>query len=253
MSSKTEAKLDNQATDYVVSAVKAVLSAAPFVGSALAEFAGVLIPNQRMDRVAAFVLELERRLSQSEQAKLADRLQAPEFGEVVEESLRQASASLSEDRRKYLAALVQTALDSEQISAADSRHMLRLLGQINDVEVIVLRSHLVETLSGDDEFRSQHSAVLDPVAATLGSGQDEIDREALWEGYRFHLAELGLLQEKLAVDNRTKQPVFEASQGRFKIAGHRLTALGRLLLRMIDFTEDGFTPKPTEVTVEQPP
>jgi hypothetical protein len=237
------AQLSNQAVDYVASAAKAVLSAAPFVGSALAEFAGVVIPNQRMDRVAAFAIKLEERLSTVELSVLKQRLVAPEFGDVVEESMRQAAASLSDERRNYLASVVHEALDTEQISAVDSRHILRLLGEINDVEVIVLRAYLVETLNGDEDFRKRHAAVLDPVSVHLGSSQREREQEALWEGYRLHLTQLGLLQRKLAVDRNTKLPIFDPKEGLYKSGGHGLTSLGRLMLKMIGLSDDGFSPR----------
>ena len=56
-----------QTVDYVTSAVKAIVGAAPFVGSLLVEIAGVVIPNQRMDRIARFAQALEARLSELEQ------------------------------------------------------------------------------------------------------------------------------------------------------------------------------------------
>jgi len=40
--------------DYVASVAKAVLAEVPFVGSLLVELAGVVIPNQRLDRVAKY-------------------------------------------------------------------------------------------------------------------------------------------------------------------------------------------------------
>jgi hypothetical protein len=90
---------DSDAADYVTLAAKSVLGFVPFVGSALAEFAGSFIPNQRMDRVAKFAIELSRRLSEAEQRLLKDSLQNPDFGDLMEESMRQAASSLSDERR----------------------------------------------------------------------------------------------------------------------------------------------------------
>ena len=104
----------------------------------------------------------------------------------------------------------------------------------------MLRSHLVQTLNGDDEFRERHASVVNPVPVMLNSDQATIDRGALWEGYRHHLTQLGLLEERLQVDRKTKQPVFEPAQGRYGVAGHELSSLGRLLLRMIGLSTDGF-------------
>ena len=245
MSNVIDDQLQNQAADYVALAAKSVLGFVPFVGSALAEFAGSFIPNQRMERVAKFAIELSRRLSEAEQHLLKNSLQNPDFGDLMEESMRLAASSLSDERRAYLASLVAKSMDVESISAADSRHVLRILGQLNDVEVILLRSYLVATLGGDEEFRKKHAAVLEPVAAFIGSDRPTLDKAAMRDGYRFHLSQLGLLHEQLQVDSKTKQPVLD-SWGKWKTRGYDLTPMGRLVLRMIGLTEDGFDPAPEQ-------
>lgn len=225
MSQVDEEALKNQAVDYVVTATKSVLGLIPVVGSALAEFAGTLIPNQRIDRLTKFATELSRRLSEAEGRLLTDALQDPTFGDLVEESMRQAANSLSDERRSYLAALVANSMDQEAVSATDSRHVLRLVGQLNDLEVILLRSYLVATLGGDEAFREKHAEVLEPVAAFLDSDQATLDKSTLRDGYPFHLNQLGLLRL--------------GRQGGFDI-----TPMGRLVLRMIGLTQDGFNPVP---------
>lgn len=61
--------------------------------------------------------------------------------------------------------------------------------QINDVEVIVLRSYLVRELGGDTEFRERHAAVLASIGAHLQSDQHDIDKSVLYDGYRLHLVQ----------------------------------------------------------------
>ena len=46
--------LANRVPDYVVTAAKAALGAVPLAGSLLAELAGSIIPNQRIERIVAF-------------------------------------------------------------------------------------------------------------------------------------------------------------------------------------------------------
>ena len=91
--SKEEAQLSPQVVDYVTSAVKAIVGAAPFAGSLLAEVAGTIIPNQRIDRIAAFAEALEERLSILEQDDVRSQLENPHFTDLVEEGIRQASRS----------------------------------------------------------------------------------------------------------------------------------------------------------------
>lgn len=46
--------VESNATDYVTAAAKAVLGLVPFAGSLLAELAGTIITNQRIDRLSKF-------------------------------------------------------------------------------------------------------------------------------------------------------------------------------------------------------
>lgn len=62
------AELEDRPIDYVTTAAKGALGAVPFVGSLLAELAGNVIPNQRIDRITKFAVLLESRLSELEQA-----------------------------------------------------------------------------------------------------------------------------------------------------------------------------------------
>lgn len=234
--------LKSNTTDHVVSVAKIALSAVPVVGSPLAEIIGTVIPNQRIERVTKFAATLEERLSAVERQLLQERIHDPDFGELVEDAVRQAASSLSDERRQYLASIVATALSPDKLTLVDSRHLLRILQQINDIEVIVLRSYLVKALSGDTEFRERHSAVLDPVSVHLQSDQREIDKGALYDGYRLHLAQLGLLSQEIMIDPKTKQPAFDPSRKSFKTGDYNPTPLGRLLLRIIGLTHDGFNP-----------
>lgn len=234
--------LKSNTTDHVVSVAKIALAAVPAIGSPLAEIIGTIIPNQRIDRVAKFATTLEARLSTVEQRLFQERIHDPDFGELVEDSIRQAASSLSDERRQYLASIVVTTLSREKLELVDSRHLLRILQQINDVEVIVLRSYLVRTIGSDNEFRERHSEILDPVGVHLQSDQREIDKGALYDGYRLHLAQLGLLSQEIMLDSKTKQPAFDPARKSFKTGGYNLTSLGRLLLRTIGVTHDGFNP-----------
>lgn len=52
---------DTGPADYVALAVRGALGAVPFAGSLLAELAGSVIPNQRIERIAKFAGALDRR------------------------------------------------------------------------------------------------------------------------------------------------------------------------------------------------
>lgn len=224
------------AADYVASAAKAALGAIPFAGSLLAELAGTVIPNQRIDRLVRFADELEQRLNNVQQEAVRAQLTNENFTDLMEEGLRQAARSTTNERRQHIASVIANSLKADDISFVESKHLLRLLGEINDIEVIWLRYYL-HTVAKDDEFRSRHNEVLTPVAATMTSPRSEIDKETLQGSYKQHLHQLGLLSERHRVDSKSGMPECDRASGRPKVIGYELTRLGRLMLRYLDCCE----------------
>ncbi len=226
-------ELSNKPIDYVTSAIKGTLGAVPFAGSLLAELAGTVIPNQRLDRIAKFVIILESKLSNLEQEFIRSQLTNENFSDLLEEGARQVARSLSDERREYIASLIANSLSKEDIEYIESKHLLRILGELNDIEVIWLRFYLEPTISGDDEFRSKHENVLTPIMAAMSDPPSVIDKEALQDSYKEHLSQLALLQPQYETDSKTRLPEFDRFTGRLKIRGYDITTLGRLLLRQI--------------------
>lgn len=225
--------LKSRLADYSVAVTRGVSNLVPIVGPVLAEVLGVVIPQQRIDRIAKFAEELERRLSSVEKNMLKSQLNNGEFTELIEEGFRQAARSLSDERRQYIASLITNSLSSENISYAESRHLLRLLDEVNDIEIIWLRFYLVPTMRGDEEFRQTHRNVLKSVPTTRGSSQETLDKSTLQESYKEHLFQLRLLERRHKIDHKTKEPDFDARTGTQKVRGYEITRLGRLFLREI--------------------
>lgn len=225
--------LNQSATDYVVATAKAALGMVPFAGSLLAELAGSIIPKQRMDRLVDFARELEVKIGALDQDAVRSKLTDENFTDLLEESARQAAQAVTHERRQYLASLLASGVTETHVSYVESKHLLRILSQINDIEVIWLRFYHHPYMGGDDEFRTKHAAVLEPVSATLGSDQATLDQHALQENYTEHLISLGLLTRPLQVDSKTGYPVFDKFTKNWKTQETRLTPLGRLLVRYI--------------------
>lgn len=219
-------------TDYVTIAAKGLLGAAPFVGSLLAELAGNYIPNQRIDRITKFCIQLEARLDEIERTRFLASIETPEGADLLEEGMRQAATSLSDERREYIANLIANGISRAEMDGHESKHLLRLLGELSDVEIIWLRFYADQSMNGDEEFRQRHSAVLEVEPAHMESPQPVHDKNALSKSYKLHLARMGLLQEKHDLDQKTKQLKIDSS-GRLQVKGYALTSLGRLLLRSI--------------------
>ena len=190
--------------DYVAAASRSVLGIVPFAGSLLVEIADAVIPGQRMDRIAKFALELEQRIAGLEDRAPSDLRSDEEFTDLVEESLRQAARSLSDARRAQLAELVASSLGGDDITHAESKHFMRILGELNDIEVIRLGWHQYEVSGTGGQYYATHRSLLEEPAPTTGYPQQAIDKQTVFESYDAHLVQLGLYD------------------------GHRLTNLGRL-------------------------
>lgn len=225
--------IDSNAIDYVTAAAKAVLGMVPFAGSLLSELAGTIIPNQRIDRLSKFSVLLEDKLSGMDQDFIRTKLRDENFTDLLESTARQAAQAVTEERRLYLANLIANGVDGERLSFVESKQILRLLGEINDIEVIWLRFYLYPYMNGDLEFREKHKAVLAPVSAEYGSDQATQDKRALQQNYLQHLVSLGLLERPLQVDQKTGYPIYDKAAKDWKTQGHQLTSLGRLVLRQI--------------------
>jgi hypothetical protein len=217
--------------DYVTSAAKAALGAVPFAGSLLVEIAGTIIPNQRIDRIVAFAKDLDERLAALEQEFVRSQLSNEDFTDLVEEGLRQAARAVTEERKQYIASIIANSLSSEDIEYVESKHLLRILGELNDIEIVWLRFHTVQTMGGDKEYREKHQDILKPIAAVISAPQGVLDKSTLQGSYKEHLAELGLLERRYEMDTHGKDI-------RLKIKGYDLTRLGRLLVREVGLAKE---------------
>ena len=191
-----------------------------------------------MDRIAKFVAELDRRLEHAKN-KMSDVLLRDEaFTDLLEEAFRQAAHSLSDERRSYIASVILSGLGPKEIEFAELRHLLRILDEISDVEVIWLRFYRSPTMRGDEYFRETHKEVLAPVQVHMGSSREGLSKKALQDNYKEHLAQLGLLERQLRTDMETRTPKFDNFTGAMEVSGYTLTSLGRLLLREIGLDTD---------------
>src|SRR5882672_6836126 len=113
---KGERTLQNLTNDYVAAAARAALGTVPFAGSLLAELAGVVIPNQRVDRLVKFAVALEARLTLLDQQVLRAKLTDENFTDLMEETMHQAARAVTSERRRYLAALLANSVTTRAIS-----------------------------------------------------------------------------------------------------------------------------------------
>jgi len=229
----SQGKAEKNKADLLVSTAKSIIGIVPFAGPLLSELVETLIPNQRIDRLSKYVNELDKKLSRFETSYLKKKIQDEECSDLFEEGFRQAARSLTDDRRGYIASIIQNSLDEDHISYAESKHLIQILQELNDIEIIWLRFYLHPTIGGDKEFREKHKDILETVHATFEASQDVLDKYAFQRSYKEHLERLGLIQAHYNLDRETGLPEFDRSSGKQKALYYNTSSLGRLLLKYI--------------------
>lgn len=242
---------DSDRIDWAVAITKGTIGAVPIVGPIIAEVVGKLIPQQRIDRIAAFLQELDQRL-QENQAEFRARLEDSQALDLLEEGLHEASRAVTDERKRQIASIVAEGLSLESLDYIESKHLLSLLHEINDIEVLILASYSFR-------FREQHGEtdkwrqVTSSKPPVMTAPQADKDRYALQQSYRNHLARLGLLSPyfpRPGVQRRSPPrvgvqpeiPDFDYDTGTLKSRGLEITPLGELLLRKVGLVRD-VTPK----------
>lgn len=218
--------------ELAAAVTKGVLGAIPVLGPLVAEVVGTFIPNRRLERIEGFLKILETEVRDLSHERLRSRFEEPGFVDVFEEGVHQAARALSNERLGYLAALVAAGLAEDDVKALETKHLLGLLGELNDVEVIILRSHAVHP-QRDEEFWKRHDSILRPRPVHTGSTREELDQAAVYRSYRDHLERLGLFRATYRVPRKGETPEFDEQTGTLKGRSAQITPLGRLLLRRI--------------------
>lgn len=227
--------LDENNTDKLISLTNSFLGVLPY-GSIVSEIITNLIPNQRQDRIAKYLRELDKRISKVECSINSDTEKLSEYIVLFEDSLFHAFRATSEKRLEHIASVVANGLTQEQIQISQYIYLLNLLSELNDEEIIWLRFYLCPTLGGDEEFRSKHQSTLALARNYLGAPEKLLDKSAIQNNYKEHLERLGLIRTKIDIDRKTNMPIYDRASGEPKGSTY-ITHLGKMLLREIGFSE----------------
>ncbi|HQO21041.1 MAG TPA: hypothetical protein PLA03_11865 [Acidobacteriota bacterium] len=228
--------LSASSMDYMASCAKGILGAIPFAGAAVAEITGYIVPNQRMDRLVRFVVSLNERLSAVEQALFETKKEEEYFVDLAEEILRQAAKSIADERRGCLASLLKNSLSSDEMECVENKHLLQLFSDINDAELIILRSYSERTFVDDKEFRELHKEIIDYPYRNIAAPQEAVDKATISRSYREHLTRLGLLENLYKVNSSSpKMMEIDKRTGKRIERGYQITKLGKLLLKRVSF------------------
>jgi hypothetical protein len=227
----------SEKVDIASSIIKGAIGLLP-VGSLIAEVLGSYIPNQRMARFDRFLRILAAKLVIIEEEVLRQKMKQPQFLDLFEDAAYQSVKSANEQRLEYIANLLKNSLTDEEVEIINYKIILSLLGEINDIEIILLQYHGLNVNPAQrEEFYKSHLEVLKAPIAVMGSPQPIIDRSTVYKTHRTHLVRLGLLKITFKKPKKGEIPEFDEKTGMIEAKGHEITPLGRLLLRYIDQSE----------------
>ena len=224
--------IQTKRVDTAVALTKAVLGAVPFAGGALAEIIGSVVPNQRLDRIAAFLTELDKRLKKVEVEKLNHNKFALD---LFEDGMYQAVRILSEDRNKYLAIFLKQTIDVDSNSYSTKKKLLGILQELTDKDIEILKS-----ISKRWYQATAREYSICPV--TYGqydklSGEEKNEYEHLRVDFGLHIANLQRLN-LIHVKTKEIDPEWDDSHidndiGLPEVDDCKLTKIGELLLSNI--------------------
>jgi hypothetical protein len=211
MEEEVEIRKREQLPEFGATVIKSVANLAPIFGGTLVECLNFIIPNRRFDRFMRFVYELEARLILLEETIPRDEIQRrmtqPEFERLLEEGSQQASRTLSDERRARLASLLKNGLSDEDQNYPKHERVLDVLGQLNDVELLILEGYFVSWCDYEKGIMwwDKHEA-LNVQEPYIGSKNDEYEAYALSQSYTSHLQMLHLLEMDKPTDNSKARP-----------------------------------------------
>ncbi len=240
--------LDNNRDDYKSMLVKSLVGALPYIpyiGPLTGELIASRIQNQRLDRIKLFVEVLNQKVSHIEEDLLKTKMVSQEFTDLFEDGVLQAAKAASDERRGYIASLLKNGITEEALETTGKKKLLRLLGELNDAEIIVLQYYALNSEQQRD-LSEKHSTLFMPIIRAFGSPQENFDKGAIRDSYKDRLIELGLLKPTYKRVKKGEIPEFDEKTGGLKISSHNTTPLGKLLLRYIDLDQTTESPEQSD-------
>ena len=131
---------------------------------------------------------------------------------------------------------MKNSLTNEDLEYIQYKKLLFLLGELNDVEVLMLKSHSM-AWAKRHEFEKKHQDALTEPIVLYRDPQEKADKHTIYKTYEANLVRLGLLEIRFEKPRPEELPEFDEKTGMLKAQGHDMTSLGKLLLRSID--QDG--------------
>jgi hypothetical protein len=221
--------LNDDYRDQLVAIGKGAVSLVPLVGGPLAEIIGAAIPNQRADRIAAYVRGLDTRIGQMAAELRAQLSSNAAKLDLIVEGGYQSARALSAERVEQITEAVSRGLAEDEADVIRRRRLLIMFGELDDDEVAMLNAY-GRSYAGAD--RHAFASINRPDRVHMQSPPDAIERDRLYDAGKAHLLRLDLLKRNYGTVKKGQLPEFDGKSGEFKHT-IEIAFLGRLLLKEI--------------------
>ena len=230
--SKKDLNITN--VDVGVALTKSVVGAIPFAGTAASELLSSIIPNQRLDRVTDFILELDKRINKTEQELLKENKY---FVDLFEDAILQATRSLTEERNKFIAVFLEKNKNVTEFDFNINKKLLRILEELTDRDIEILKSFRDKWYS----MTYQKYCIPQQTIGTVNSFNDDERYRydlavASWGAHISTLETLMLIQAKHKMppdDPDVSQEYLDEETGLAEIEEYVVSDLGKVLLTSI--------------------
>lgn len=219
-------------TDRMVSIAKGIVGVVPAVGPLLSEIVCEIVPNQRIDRIVAVLLELDKRLTEAEKQHFSSNCYAIN---LFEDGMLQAARSLSEKRNKYIAVFLKNCGGVDTEGYEIKKKLFYILEDLTDLDIEILMS-MEHGKSGryEQTFRPKFvsSAQYDRF-----SDQEKYEYDASKEAWELHISALrrhGLIEPEYdKYDPSAPTRHLDEKTGLPRIIWFKVTGLGKVFIRSI--------------------
>ena len=226
--------LEENKTDLALAGGKALVGSLPYVGPIVAEIVGSLIPNQRIDRITEFLKILDKKVQDLDANVREQKMKSEEFIDLLEDGMWQAARALTRKRKEQIASVLTNSLYHGEINHIRDKKLLSLLNELNDPQLIILKSYDPPHAPLSSSFYERHRDILEGHLRQYGATDNEEERISLYKAFRNDLERLGLLEFHYEPTIETTGELASETFGLSRGDKPRLTALGRLLLQYIE-------------------
>lgn len=222
-------------------ALRSVVGIVPYVGPFLNELVSTFIPDEREKRIKDFESLIEQKLSALSEDYLNEISKRPVHLSLLEQGYKEAVEAVTQNRRVFISNLVSSGVRKEEINLELTSQLFRILRELTDSEVILLR-YLSSADDNDDiEFKKMFSDIVERAdISSVDDNPEAIMRNALRDNSILTLRRLNLIDSSLtSAGNRSNGNFMKPlGSGKIKYQSTNVTSLGMLFLEYLDMAPE---------------